>query len=188
LIALEGCTTSGTPVTPQILALNYVVKTVPDASTLIASVRDGQTTISTMLARDPCNFTADFSERTPPTKPKFSVYGTPGQTGFNVRILSTTPVAIPTTNPSSCQALDEIEVLIGGQSEALALRTQTSRTSGRVWLVNGQKFETGAFFKAQVLSFDPANRRTTGEFQFINRLSAGSNTVLIVEGSYAMKP
>lgn len=195
LVGFGGCPPR---VEPQILALNYVVQTVPTpemATALIDSVRGGQMPISTLLTqdavtrgpRDPCNFTADFTNRTPPTAPKIVVNGTPGQTGFNVTIGSTTPVAIQTTNPSSCQALKEIEILIGGRSEALALRTQTNRTKGRVALVNNQDFNTSEFFQAQVLSFDPTNRRTSGEFRFINR-EPGSTTMLIVEGSFGMKP
>ena len=42
-----------------------------------------QTTVADLLARDPCNFTADFASATPP---QVFPYGTPGQTGFNVNI------------------------------------------------------------------------------------------------------
>ena len=125
----------GTSLTPQILTFNYAVRTVPDASALIVSVQDGQTTVSDLLSLDPCNFTADFSRATPP---QIFVNGTPGQTGFNVNIVSTDPVGLSTNNPSSCTALDEFEINIGGLSEALAIGAQTSQTNGRVWLVDGR--------------------------------------------------
>jgi hypothetical protein len=183
LVGLGGCAPRGTP--PQLLTFNYGVRTVPDASALIASVQGGQTTISDLLSRDPCNFTADFSRAVPP---RVVTNGTPGQTGFNVNIISVDPVGLSTTNPSACTALDEVEINIGGLSEALTLGTQTRRTNGRVWLDGGQRFATSEFFQARVQGFDPANRRSNGDFRFINRLSAGSNTVLIVEGSYALTP
>jgi len=185
-IALFGCRSNrGTPLTPQILTFNYAVRTVPDASALIASVQGEQTTVSDLLSPDPCNFTADFSSATPP---QVFVNGTPGRTGFTVNIVSTTPVGLSTTNPSSCTALDEFEINIGGLSEALALGAQTSQTNGRVWLVDGRQFGVSGFFRARVQGFDPANRRSNGDFRFINRLSASSNTVLIVEGTYALTP
>ncbi len=185
LVGLGGCANRGTPLTPQILTFNYAVRAVPDASALIASVQSGQTTVSDLLSRDPCNFTADFSSATPP---QVFPYGSPGQTGFNVNIVSTAPVGLSTTNPSSCVALDEVEINIGGGSEALALGVPTNLTNGRIWLVDGRRFETSQFFQARVRAFDTANRRSNGDFQFISRLSAGSNTVLIVEGSYALTP
>src|SRR5574337_113221 len=110
LVGLGGCANRGTPLTPQILTFNYAVRAVPDASALIASVQSGQTTVSDLLSRDPCNFTADFSSATPP---QVFPYGSPGQTGFNVNIVSTAPVGLSTTNPSSCVALDEVEINIG---------------------------------------------------------------------------
>ena len=185
VLAFAGCATSGTPLTPQILSFNYVVRTVPDASALIASVQGGQTTVSSLLSQAPCNFTADFSSATPP---QVFVNGTPGQTGFNVNIVSTDPVGISTANPASCTALDELEINIGGQSEALVLGAATSLTNGRVWLADGRQFATSQFFQARVHDFDVASRRSNGEFRFIDRLSAGSNTVLILEGSYALTP
>jgi len=184
-LALPSCTSEGTPITPSILTFNYVVKTVPSASALIASVQGGQTTVSDLLGQTPCNFTADFSS---PTPPQVFPYGNPGQTGFNVNIVSTAPVSLTTTNPSSCAALDEIEINIGGRSEALTLGADTSRTNGRVWLVDGRQFQTSDFFRARIHNFDPANRRSNGEFRFINRLSGVSNAVLIVQGSYALTP
>ena len=184
-LALAGCANRGTPLTPQILTFNYAVRKVPDASAVIASVQGGQTTVSNLLSQDPCNFTADFSSATPP---QVFANGIPGQTGFNVNIVSTAPVGLSTTNPPSCMALDELEINIGGQSEALALGAQTSLTNGRVWLVDGSQFATSQFFQARVQGFDPANRRSNGDFRFIDRLSAGSNTVMIVEGSYALTP
>ena len=185
LVGLGGCANRGTPLTQQILTFNYAVRAVPDASALIASVQSGQTTVSDLLSRDPCNFTADFSSATPP---QVFPYGSPGQTGFNVNIVSTAPVGLSTTNPSSCVALDEVEINIGGGSEALALGVPTNLTNGRIWLVDVRRFETSQFFQARVRAFDTANRRSNGDFQFISRLSAGSNTVLIVEGSYALTP
>ena len=186
LVGFGGCANRGTPLTPQILTFNYAVRAVPDASALIASVQGGQTTVSDLLARDPCNFTADFSSATPP---QVFTNGTPGQTGFNVNIVSTAaPIGLSTTNPSSCTDLDEFEINIGGQSQALALGAQSSVTNGRVLLVDAREFATSQFFQARVQGFDPANRRSNGDFRFINRLSAGSNTVLIVEGSYALTP
>lgn len=103
-LALAGCATRGTPLAPQLLTFNYAVRAVPDASTLIASVQGGQETVSNLLTREPCNFSADFSS---PTPPQVFINGTPGQTGFNVNIVSTAPVSISTTNPASCTALDE---------------------------------------------------------------------------------
>jgi hypothetical protein len=185
LVALGGCANRGTPLEPQILTFNYGVRAVPDASALIASVQGGQTTVSDLLSQDPCNFTADFSSATPP---QIFVNGVPGQTGFNVNLVSTDPVSIPVTNPPSCTALDEFEINIGGLSEALALGAQTSLTNGRIWLVDNRQFATSQFFQARVQGFDPANRRSNGDFRFINRLSASSNTVLIVEGSYTLTP
>ncbi len=185
MVVLGGCANRGTPLTPQILSFNYVVRTVPHAPTLIASVQGGHTTVSDLLAQDPCNFTADFSSATPP---QVFIYGTPGQAGFNVNIVSADPVSIPATNPSSCTALDEIEINIGGQSEALAVGARTDLTNGRVWLADGRQFASSAFFQAQLQGFDHASRRTNGNFRFINRLSANSNTVLIAEGSYALTP
>ena len=184
-LALVGCGNRGTPVSPQVLSFNYSVRTVPDASALIASVQGGQTTVADLLSQGPCNFTADFSTRTPPL---ISVNGTPGETGFNVRLVSTTPVAIATSNPPSCSAVAEFEISIGGRSEALALGAQTNLTEGRVWLVDGNRFPTSQFFQARVTTFDPTTRRAGGDFRFIDRLSPGSNTVMIVEGSYAMTP
>lgn len=184
-LALVGCGNQGTPIIPKIISFNYTVRTVPDASALIASVQGGQTTVTDLLSRGQCNFTADFSTRTPP---QVFINGTPGQTGFNVNLVSTAPVGIATTNPSSCIALAEFEINIGGRSEALALGAQTSHTNGRVRLVDGSRFTTSEFFRAKVTSFDPANRRSIGEFSFIDRLSSGSNTVIIVDGSYALAP
>ena len=184
-LALAGCANRGTPLTPQLLTFNYAVRTVPDASALITSVQSGQTTVSSLLSQDSCNFTVDFSSATPP---QVFVNGIPGQTGFNVNIVSTAPVGLSTTNPASCTALDEFEINIGGRSEALALGAQTSLTNGRVWLVNGRQFATSQVLQARIQGFDPANRRSNGDFRFIDRLSAGSNTVLILEGSYALTP
>jgi hypothetical protein len=185
LVGLGGCANRGTPIRPQILTFNYGVRTVPDASALIASVESGQMTVSELLSQDPCNFTADFSSSQPP---KVVVNGTPGQTGFTVRIFSITPVGLSTNNPSSCTELDEFVIDIGRQSEALALGNLTSLANGRFLLVDGRQFATSQFFQARVQGFDPANRRSNGDFRFINRLSPGSNTVLIVEGAYALKP
>jgi hypothetical protein len=184
-VALAGCPNGGTPIRPQILTFNYAVQTVPDASALIASVQNGQTTVASLLSQNPCNFTANFAS---PTPPRAFTNGTPGQTGFNVNIVSTAPVGLSTTNPSSCTALQELQISIGGQSEALALGAWTNLTNGRVSLVDGRQFATSQFFQARVQGFDPANRRSNGDFRFIDRLSAGSNTVLIVEGSYALTP
>jgi hypothetical protein len=184
-LALAGCANRGTPLTPQILTFNYAVRTVPDATALIASVQSGQTTVADLLSQDPCNFTADFSSATPP---QIFINGIPGQVGFNVNLVSTDPVGVPATNPSSCTALDELEINIGGLSEALGVGAQTSLTNGRVWLADDRQFATSQFFQARVQGFDPASRRSNGDFRFINRLSAGSNTVLILEGSYALTP
>jgi hypothetical protein len=175
----------GTPITPQILTFNYLVSSVPNAATLIASVQGGQTTVSDLLSRNPCNFTADFSS---PTPPQVFTYGTPGQTGFNVNIESTAPVSITTGNPSYCTAPSEIEINIGGQSEALTVGATTSQTNGRIWLADGRQFSTSQFFQASLQGFDPSNRRASGDFRFIDRFSSASNTVLIVEGSYALTP
>jgi len=138
-----------------------------------------------LLARDPCNFTADFASATPP---QVFPYGTPGQTGFNVNIDSTAPVNIATTNPAYCTPAAEIEINIGGQAQALALGVPTNLTNGRVWLTDGRRFATSQFFQASVQGFDPATRRSNGDFRFIDRLTPGSNTVLIVDGSYALTP
>lgn len=184
-LVLTGCANRGTPLSPQTLTFNYAVRTVPDAAALIASVRSGQAVVSDLLARDPCNFTADFSS---PTPPQVFTNGVPGQTGFNVNIVSTAPVNLATTNPPSCTALDEFEINIGGLSEALALGIPTGLTNGRVWLVDGRQFGTSQYFQARVQGFEAASRRSNGDFQFIDRLSPSSNTVLIVEGSYALTP
>src|SRR5437899_2323467 len=111
-LALAGCNTA------QVLTFNYAVQTVPDASVLLTSVQNGQTTITNLLSQNPCNFTANFAS---PTPPRVFTNGTPGQTGFNVNIVSTAPVNLSTTNPQSCTALQELEINIGGQSQALAL-------------------------------------------------------------------
>lgn len=183
-LGLSSCN-RGTPLRPQILTFNYAVRGVPNASDLIASVQSGQTSVSSLLSVDPCNFTADFSGATPP---QVFINGTPGQTGFNVNLISTDPHGIATTNPASCVELDEVEINIGGRSEALALGTLTTHTNGRIWLNNGNQFQASEFFQAQVHGFDPATRRSNGEFRFIDRLSSTSNTVLIVEGTYALTP
>jgi len=182
---LAGCGNRGTPITPQILTFNYLVMAVPDATTLIASVQNGQRTVSDLLARNPCNFTADFSSATPP---RVFPNGTPGQTGFSVNIVSTAPVNITTTNPANCTPLAELEINIGAQSQALALGVPTNLTNGRIWLNDGRRFATSEFFQARVQSFDPVNRRSSGDFRFIDRLTSGSNTILVAEGSYALTP
>jgi hypothetical protein len=184
-LALTGCTTPGTPLGLQVLALNYAVRTVPDASALIASLQSGQTRVSDLLGSTPCNHTADFSTLSPP---EVFTSGTPGQTGFSVTIVSLTPVAIPTTNPASCSALDQLEIVIGDPSQALALGARTSSLNGRIWLVDGSRFQTSQFFEARVQTFDVASRRSSGDYRFVNRLTPGSNTVLVVEGSYALTP
>lgn len=184
-LALAGCANRGTPLTPQILTLNYVTRTVTDATAIITSVQGGQTTVSSLLSQDVCNFTADFSS---PTPPQVFINGVPGQTGFNVNLVSTAPVSIPTTNPASCTALREFEINIGGRTEALSIGTDTTRTNGRVRLVDNREFATSEFFRARVQGFDSTNRRSNGTFQFINRLASGSNTVLIAEGTYALTP
>src|SRR6266568_2086233 len=169
----------GTVVEPQVLTFNYIVATL-NASALIDSVRNGQTTVADIFrAGSVCNLTTAFSSATPP---QVFIYGTPGQTGFNVNLVSTVPVNITTTNPSSCPAIGEFEINIGGQFEALALGNQTSRTNGRVRFVDGREFATSEFFQAQIDGFDLANRRSHGSYRFIDRFSPGSNMVLIVEG------
>jgi hypothetical protein len=184
-ILLAGCPNPGTPIAPQILTFNYLVTTVSNADALITSVQNGQTTVADLLARDPCNFTADFASATPP---QVFPYGTPGQTGFNVNIDSTAPVNITRTNPAYCTPPAELEINIGGQAQALALGVPTNLTNGRVWLTDGRRFATSQFFQASIQGFDPANRRSNGDFRFIDRLTPGSNTVLIVDGSYALTP
>src|SRR4051794_2469842 len=170
---------------PQILTFNYKVLAVPDATALIASVRGGQTAVSDLLLRDPCNFTADFSGRTPP---QIFPYGAPGQAGFNVNIVSTAPINLATTNPASCPVLRELAINIGGQSEALAVGGRTSFTNGRIWFTDGRQFSTSQFFQAQLQSFDPGNRRSSGTFRFIDTQTRTGNTVLIAEGSWALTP
>jgi hypothetical protein len=184
LAVLVGVAACG-PRTGQILSFNYAVRTLADAGATIAEVQGGQTTVASLLQRDPCNFTANFDNTTPP---QVFVNGTPGQTGFNVNIVSTDPVNLATTNPASCTALDEVEINIGGQNEALAVGGQTSLTNGRIWLLNGQRFDTSQYFLSRLDSFDASNRRAGGTFSFINRLDPTSNTVLIVDGSYSMRP
>lgn len=185
-LALAGCANRGTPLAPQILTFNYAVRTVPDATALITSVQGGQTTVSSLLSRDVCNFTADFSSLTPP---QVFIYGVPGQTGFNVNLVSTAPVSsLTTNNPASCTALDEFEINIGGRTEALTLGMQTARTNGRVKLADNREFATSEYFQARVQGFDSATRRSNGDFRFIGRLGSGSNTVLIVDGTYALTP
>lgn len=187
MLALAGCANRGTPLEPQILTLNYATRTVNDATALITSVQGGQTTVSSLLSQDVCNFTADFSSQTPP---QVFIYGVPGQTGFNVNLVSVAPVPkpLPTANPPSCTALREFEINIGGRTEALSIGTDTALTNGRVKLVDNREFARSEFFRARVQGFDSTNRRSNGSFQFISRVASGSNTVLIAEGSYALTP
>jgi hypothetical protein len=182
-LALAGCST---PIEPQILSFNYALRSVPDWPTFLASVQSGQTRISDLLSSNPCNFTADFSVASPP---ELFTSGTPGQTGFNVSVVALTPVSIPvTTNPPSCPALEQIEIVIGSPSQALALGMFTDVTNGRIWLLNGPRFPISQHFEARVQRFNPANSRSDGQFRFVSRDMAATNTVLIVEGSYAITP
>ncbi len=184
-VALAGCGERGSSMQPQILTFNYSVQSVTDATALIASVQNGQTTVSNLIARNQCNFTASFAGRTPP---QVFPYGAPGQNGFNVNIVSTSPDNISTTNPSSCAVIDEFEINIGDRSQALALGTPTNRTNGRVWLDDGSQYQISEFFQATVQTYDPNIRRTSGSFRFIDHLSPASNKLLIVEGTFAMTP
>lgn len=86
-LVLTGCANRGTPLSPQTLTFNYAVRTVPDAAALIASVRSGQAVVSDLLARDPCNFTADFSSPTPPQVFTNGVPGKPGSMSTSSRPL-----------------------------------------------------------------------------------------------------
>jgi len=63
-----------------------------------------------------------------------------------------------------CTPAAEIEINIGGQAQALALGVPTNLTNGRVWLTDGRRFATSQFFQASVQGFDPATRRSNGDF------------------------
>ncbi len=184
-IFLVSCSSSRGRITPQILTFNYIVMANVNASDLVRDVQNGSRTIPALLGSNPCNFTADFSNV---NHPSISANGTPGQMGFNVFIVSVNPSNITTTNPSSCIAINEIQIAIGGRSEALALGAQTRLTEGKVVLANGSHFDISDFFQGRVQTFDAATRRTSGDFRFITGLAGNSNTVLIVEGSYGITP
>ncbi|MDE2236134.1 MAG: hypothetical protein KGK44_11410 [Gammaproteobacteria bacterium] len=185
MATLAGCDPKVSALKPQILTFNYSIQTVADASALIDSVRNGKTTIARLIARSPCNFIAGFTGQTPP---QMFPNGTPGQAGFNVQIMVSAPDNVSTTNPSSCEVPDEIEINIGSHSQVLALGMPTSLAGGRLWFTNGSKYQNSEFFRATVQGFDATISRTKGDFAFIDRLAPGSNTLLMVEGSFAMTP
>ncbi len=184
-IVLVSCSSSRRPITLQVLTFNYNVIENANVSDLVNGVRSGTSTIAAFLGPDPCNFTADFSSVNHPTA---SANGTPGQMGFSVSLTAVNPSNITTTNPSSCIAIREIQITIGGPSQALALRAQSAVTEGEIVLADGRSFNMGQFFQGRVQTFEAATRRTSGDFRFITSLSGNSSTVLIAEGSYALTP
>ena len=112
-LVLTGCANRGTSLSPQTLTFNYAVRTVPDARSNRPLCVVGRPSFRICL-RGTLQLPADFSSPTPP-----QVFnGVPGQTGFNVNIVSSRSRQSPaTTNPPSCTALDEFEINIGGLSE-----------------------------------------------------------------------
>lgn len=182
-LSFSGC---GNRTGPQVFTFNYAIRTFQDAnevSSVISSIRNGSRTMSDYAILS-CNFTADFSVTTPP---EIFVYGNPGQIGFNMNIVSTNPVTITTTNPPNCNTLDEIEINIGRRTEALAVGASTNYTNGRLWFSDGRRFGASVYFQAQLNDFNATTRRSTGTFKFVNRLP-GSNTLLFVDGSFALTP
>ena len=184
LATLVSCGNAGNPVEPQIITFNYAIMTVPDVTAFVDTVKSGLTTVSSLLANGPCNFSASFAGN---AEPSVSVSGTPGQNGFNINAASVTPVSLTTTNPPNCPALAEYEIGIGGRSSAVAVGALTDIVNGKFSFADGQKFETSPFAQAKVIGHNAATARATGEFRFVNRLtSAATETVLVVEGSFAL--
>lgn len=205
-LLLAGCQSApSTSTAPQILSFNFAILDVPAGDNRIRAFVDsfelGERALSELdsyLAHPipsaaleievACNFTADFSPGTvadPSSAPLMDSSGSPGQTGFNILITASSR-SITTDNPPTCVAVEQFVLDIGSRSDVIELGVPTSRGNGRISLADGSLFDTSEFFEAQVMSFDTANERSSGEFRFINRLT--TTTVLLVEGSYAITP
>jgi hypothetical protein len=179
---LLGC--PGQPLEPQIVIFNYAVRQVADPAALIASIQGGQTTVVAEIGANPCNFTASFAG---PNPPSININGDPGQTGFNISIVSTTPTNLATTNPGNCQAIEEIMIFIGARNQALNVGGRTNLTSAEL-MVGGMRLGTASgFFEASLTAFRQQTRYASGEFRFVGTMgsTAGPATVLLADGSYA---
>ena len=188
---LFGCTSSGQPLEPKILSLNYMVIQYSDPaaiSALIASIQSGQTTVADELPTDPCNFTADDGDT---AVLSIDINGIPGDSGFNIAIWTSGLVNITTTNPTDCQPVSSINMTIGSASEALDVGGQTNNTSAII-VMGGNTFNTGdelvsnQFFEASLMGFRPQTGYARGEFQFVSAApGTAANARLLVSGFYA---
>jgi hypothetical protein len=191
--ALLAACPNGEPVQPQILTFNYKIRQlhVRDVTDLLNRIRSGQTTVANELGSNPCNFTASFANPTPPmvpTAPIVHVGGGPGA-GFNLNITTTTPVSITTTNPPTCQSVDEIAISIGGaQTGGLDVGGRTNLTSAEL-VVGGTRFTSAVgFFEATLTNFQrpPPGGYASGQFRFVATTQVG-NATLLGDGSYALQ-
>lgn len=180
LLLTLGCATQ-----PQVVAFNYSINTVPDAAALIAGVRNGGTSVASLLPATPCTFWASFERGL--WRPAIQINGNPGASDFNLRFSSATPVNVATTNAPSCPQVSFYDIVItGSPAGALGVGGQTSSTSGVVEF-GALRFGTNGYFNAGLQAFDPATRRVTGHFQFVNPHPTDANTVLIVDGQYNVR-
>ncbi len=192
----------GRPIQPQIFSLNYRVidfddqfdrpAGYPTREALLAVIESGQRDVDDFLSDDPCNFTASFAE---PDPPDVVVNGRPERSGFNVTVNDVNAVNIAGTNPAGCPEVVEFQFQLGGPSELLDVGDTTNRTglmittAGTPPAVDPQWSTTNGFFEATLDTFERRAGYTVGELQVVAaRTDTGSNTLLIAEGAYAVRP
>jgi hypothetical protein len=176
LCGLSGCSRGA-----EFLIFNYQTITLSDAAAadaLVDDISNGRTTVAATM-RSPCNHTADMSDRL--TTSQFSTRPPPVG-NLIAEMKSSRAVNIATTNNPACPVITSYSFVFGDPLTFMRVGNIYPAGDAEVTFANGQLFEVIAFAQSRPASLSQGNVR--GEFSYVNKPAVGSNTLLLIDGSF----